>query len=87
MALAEGDDRVTVSIVTDARRFKIGEHRPDHIHRSVAGHLTEIQSDKVDHLAAAGLEIGNHIGPGLGFKDETITTSAIANRIITNTAI
>ena len=37
MALAEGDDRVTVGVVDDARRFEIREHRPDRIHRAVAG--------------------------------------------------
>ena len=64
MALAQGDDRVPIGILADARRFEIGKHRPDQIFLTVAGYFTEILNDPVNHLTAAGVEIGDHIAGG-----------------------
>ena len=61
MGLAQGDDRVHIGILADARCFEIGKQRPDQIFLIVAGYFTEIPNDPVNHLTAAGVEIGDHI--------------------------
>ena len=43
------------------RCFEIGKQRPDQIFLIVAGYFTEIPNDPVNHLTAAGVEIGDHI--------------------------
>ena len=88
MALAQGDDRVTVGVVGNVFRFEIGEHWPNDIFLTVAGGdlFTQIQGDQVNHLTAADLEIGDHVDAGLGFKDETITPPTANQRVISAAA-
>jgi len=89
MARAQGDDRVTVGVVANVFRFEIGEHWPDDIFLTIAGGnlFTQIQGDQVNHIAAAGVEIGDHIGAELAFKEETIKPSATAKCVIAGSTI